>query len=674
MYGEYNECCAIDCTAVRKGCTHVQKQWVTAGIVGDGRLLATVSKQGELERVFWPTIDDAQQVNEFRMGLRIGGGALRILHEQEQVCGQTYEEGTNILQTMYALSDVRLTVTQLDYAVPTRNVLVRTWRIHNEGSSRQDVLGYTHTRMHVGGHRQGNAVRAAVAAQVMFHYRKDVTIGIASDRPWFGYQAGNTDAALESVKLWGQGETLGDDAAVAYSLGHIEPGQTAEWTVTLCFGSSQHDVTAQVHAWRDSGADVWLQETRAHWQRHLAQGTVIATGDAEIDRVYTRSLLAFGLLTDAVHGGLIAAPEFDPDYIRCGGYGYCWGRDAAYIATAITKAGYADVSDRFYDWVVRAQDADGKWDHRHYMNGTLAPSWGFQVDEPASILWGMWQQYQATKDKAFLARMWGSLQRGADFLVAFVDPVTGLPRESMDLWEERFAQHTYSAGAVCAALRAAVSAAHELGISQIVWGAWQTAADTIAAATSSRLWNAERQCLLRGTRLHVGGGHSGPRVDVEVDEMGYERWVQHEDPVVDASLLGLSYPFAVIAPDDPRAVQTAQAVREHLWTPGVGGIRRYENDTYIGGNPWILTTLWLGLEALGRDDVQTAQEMLAWATEHRTALDLLPEQIDRVTGETAWVVPLTWSHAMFVLLVHGLAECNVYTTMGKRSEPQPTRS
>jgi len=46
---------------------------------------------------------------------------------------------------------------------------------------------------------------------------------------------------------------------------------------------------------------------------------------------------------------------------------------------------------------------------------------------------------------------------------------------------------------------------------------------------------------------------------------------------------------------------------------------------------------------------------MRWAIDRQTPFGLLPEQVDRNTGEPAWVVPLTWPHAMFILAVRMLA-------------------
>jgi oligosaccharide amylase len=371
--------------------------------------------------------------------------------------------------------------------------------------------------------------------------------------------------------------------------------------------------------------------------------------------MYRRSLLVFSLMADSVHGGLIAAPEFDPFFTRCGGYGYCWGRDAGYITTAIDKAGYTDIGRKFYEWAIRVQEADGSWDHRHYMNGDLAPAWGYQADEPASILWGMWQHYLMTQDEEFLRECWSSMQRGANHLLSTIDPESGFPLPSRDLWEERYGQHTYSSAAVAAALLAVADAAHHLGELEQA-DKYREAGEKIRFAIE-KLFNPEKNCWYRGISLQISREEfekqkkAGKSVRICQDQHGYERYVADYDPVVDASLLGLSYPFELFEANHPAVVATADAVRRLCTQPEIGGIRRYENDHYAGGNPWVLCTLWYALDAQRRGETAKVKEALEWVLQNQTSTGLLPEQVDKENGGPAWVVPLTWSHAMFVLTI-----------------------
>jgi GH15 family glucan-1,4-alpha-glucosidase len=126
------------------------------------------------------------------------------------------------------------------------------------------------------------------------------------------------------------------------------------------------------------------------------------------------------------------------------------------------------------------------------------------------------------------------------------------------------------------------------------------------------------------------------------------------DARIDAALLGLAYPFAVLAPNNKKMAATAQAIEEKLRNLNTGGIHRYEGDTYRGGNPWLITTLWLAIYYCIAGNHSRAEELYRWSLAQANQHLLLPEQADKHTGGPAWVMPLNWSHAMFVLVHQAL--------------------
>jgi GH15 family glucan-1,4-alpha-glucosidase len=130
-------------------------------------------------------------------------------------------------------------------------------------------------------------------------------------------------------------------------------------------------------------------------------------------------------------------------------------------------------------------------------------------------------------------------------------------------------------------------------------------------------------------------------------EMGQGRW----DEFADVSLLGLIAPFAIVHPRHPAAETLIEEIHTKLWSRPHGGLLRYEWDTYRGGNPWILTTLWLGGVELMRGREAEARECFQWVMSKQTAQGMLAEQVSRESGQSVWVIPLAWSHAMFLLFV-----------------------
>lgn len=506
------------------------------------------------------------------------------------------------------------------------------------------------------------------------------------------------------------------DGALAWQSGALQPGGTWQTTVYISLGSSKQKALTALAAARGQGAgalekaaveawDDWLRQSDACCSRTTAQtpghghaaaktrisarlatgftGSSPALGEETADdistqttslplaeanettltpasvreRLWQRSLVVMRLMADDT-GGIIAAPEFDPNRQWCGGYGYCWGRDAAYIVHALDVAGRHDMAAAFYKWAARVQEPSGVWYQRYWVTGEVGPSWGLiQIDETGSILWGLWQHIEMTGNDQLLRDLWPCIEKGAGFLIRFRDPETGLLQASWDLWEERYGIHTYSCAAVYGGLSGAARLAHRLGQAEQAQ-VWQGVADELQAAVMEHCWSGLHNRFLRSINLRVPEWTRHDRVlGGRVRELPpppghlYPEYAIPDDATVDASLLGLAVPFALCRPDDPRIVTTVEAIERDLMRSPAGGVMRYAGDHYRGGNPWVLCTLWLAQYYIVTNKRSKAEQLLDWAETHCTALDLLPEQVDRNTGAPAWVVPLTWSHAMYILTV-----------------------
>jgi oligosaccharide amylase len=373
--------------------------------------------------------------------------------------------------------------------------------------------------------------------------------------------------------------------------------------------------------------------------------------------IYERSLLTLKLLSDRETGAIIAAPEFDRERESCGGYGYCWGRDGAFNAYAMGLAGMLEEAEAFFEFASRTQEPDGVWLHRHYASGELAPSWGLvQIDETGAIIWAAHEHFKMTGSREFLRGMWDSIRRGAAYLAGAIDEETGLPLPSFELWEEQLCESIYSAAAVAGGLRAAAGCARALGKDGEV-RAWYGRAGQMREAIVRVLWDPKARSFLKSVKKsitepefneRVAAGDSDCYIEL-ADGQAYPEYIQQQDHTTDSSLLGLAFPFRVLAPGDNMMKHAAVAVATRLWSPKAGGIMRYEGDHYVGGNPWILTTLWLAIYYLEAGETAKAVRLIRWAIDHSTESALLTEQVDKRTGKPIWAIPLGWSHAMYVI-------------------------
>jgi len=644
-----------------------KKPYLIDAVIGNSRILASLGRNGRMYRLWWPHIDTPQHLDEMRAGIRLEGVERTDWFDSAEAGwthAASYVKGTNVFEVTATCKRLPISVKTTDFAAPGENFLVRDFTFTNMGDAPVSFAFVYYSSVHAEEISRAQTTQFVASDEALDHFHKRIHVAVGSSVACCAYQAGAAWGNAQSSSLNGSVIDMQPDGALSWTVADLAPSATVSIPVYVALGHSQPEaLDALRKAKRTSAAD-WADQTVRYWRELLASAKPCPVDHEAIRELYERSLLAMRLMADERTGAIIAAPEADEMFARCGGYGFCWGRDAAFITTALDKAGWLDMSDRFYAWTLTAQEADGSWQQRHYHDGSLAPSWGLQIDEGASILWGMKQHYDvlpAGSKAGFLASVRDAVIRGADFLADYVDTETGLPLPSHDLWEERIGEHSYSAAAVFAGLTAAAEMASVLG-EPVRAEKWRDVADSIRHNLLTSCWDEQRHTFLRGLKLQVNRSDYEDALRRNVlaaelhDGKGYMKYVLEQDRIIDVSLLGISVPFGAIEPGHPHMADTADAIERALTVPGVGGIKRYENDAYIGGNPWILTTLWLAQYRIASGRPELALPLIDWAVRHRTEFGLLPEQIDKTTGATAWIVPLTWSHAMFILAVHMLAD------------------
>jgi len=127
------------------------------------------------------------------------------------------------------------------------------------------------------------------------------------------------------------------------------------------------------------------------------------------------------------------------------------------------------------------------------------------------------------------------------------------------------------------------------------------------------------------------------------------------DEKIDASMLGLVYPFESIKPDDKRMKSTVKEIEKKLVING--GVHRYEHDEYDGwmyesfhrkkgAGAWPLLNFWLSIYYSKLGKKKKARKYFDWVVDRVD--DYIPEQIFDNDIQVS-VSPLAWSHVMFLI-------------------------
>jgi GH15 family glucan-1,4-alpha-glucosidase len=149
------------------------------------------------------------------------------------------------------------------------------------------------------------------------------------------------------------------------------------------------------------------------------------------------------LAGQATSGAYSAAPTF-PQYRD-----FCWFRDGAFIAEAMSRIGEKQSAEQFFDWcaeIVR-RDRSGPWDSRYRLDGSIDPvAWWphRQFDGLGLWVWAM----ENHVERHHVASRWGD---AAEATQSFL--IENWNEPCHDWWEERNGVHAATLGCIWAALR-----------------------------------------------------------------------------------------------------------------------------------------------------------------------------------------------------------------------------
>lgn len=621
-----------------------------------------MGSKGEIFGFFYPRRDYAQNMEDSVACIH-DGSHLMWTNSFEWTAKQEYLEDTDIVSTELS-HESGLKISILDFIHPEAPFLVRKYRI----SSTRGFHGkfFYYMNLDAGEMEKKNAAFCDPDEKLFVQYWRDFHIGLTGVPGFDDWQVGkmmgtiwwmNAKYDMEDGVLQKNREDIGKlNSAVGWDL-NIKKNGSSEITVLIGAAKGRTQLYKRMHEICSQKIDDMFENTKDNCITWLSGRNVLSLSGMNNDKTtqktlldaYNRSLLTLKLLNDPKHGSFIAAPEFDSNFEMCGGYGFCWNRDASEVLASLLHSGYPGYCEHFLNWCKSTQFSDGSWFQRYWIDGNIAPAWcnfknTTQIDETGSTLQLMdiyYQSIEGVKKADFLYGMWVTVLHGAEYLMK--RSANGLHEPCIDLWETFPGIFSYTNASVYAGLLSAAHLAEEYDESGLA-KRWSKRAETIKKNTLEKLW---------------------------IDEGYFAKGIIDEklDTTVDVSILGTFVPFNMLNPQNPDErdmIYTIIAtIEEKLKSKinGYYGIRRYENDNYIGGNPWIVATLWLsktmlslantlndekGTEKERQQFIEKAVEYIKWSTRGTTSTGLLPEQVDKHNGQPAWAIPLGWSCSLMI--------------------------
>lgn len=398
---------------------------------------------------------------------------------------------------------------------------------------------------------------------------------------------------------------------------------------------------------REDGLMTRMEVTARWWHEWMQPARVTAEKIAPQHRKnFLHSMMIIKSQIDK-RGAVIASTDTTMLNYSRDAYAYCWPRDGAFVLWPLIRMGYIDEAYRFFEFCKRGLHPNGYLMHKYQADGAMGSSWHpyvqaggvvappIQEDETALVLFVFAQYYQMRPDSSLIKDFYTSMvQPMANFLVEYIEPITGLPKPSYDLWEQSFLTTTYTTSVVHAALLAASDLA-DIAVDPDNAVKWRAAAGDILSAAHKHLYNDERKSFYKGLIIKDGQ--------------------IVKDGSIDCSSAFGAFMFGLFPSDSTEVTSSIETIKQLFGVnQGALGLPRYENDDYrrtnpnVTGNYWFITSLWLAQYYSEQGDGEQALKILDWVKDHSLHTGMMSEQMDPVTEEIISPAPLTWTHAEYI--------------------------
>lgn len=638
--------------------------------IGNGSLLVGLDYRGQVRDLYYPHVGEANHVSGasgnfvHRIGVFVDGSLSWLDSSDWQIT--IGADDTTAIGNMVAINTkIGVELRSRDAIHNEENVFLRHFTLVNLSAETREVKLFFSQQFRISESRRGDTAFYDPRVKAIIHYKGNATflvnatingkqfteynIGLFGIEGKEGTFMDALDGALEKNPI--EHGSVDSVIGVAATLAPSTSAEVFYWIV--CAGTVPGVHTLDEYVLEESPERL-IASTEAYWKAWLEK----EPRDLSILPEALRTLYNRSLITMRVHadndGGIIASSDTDMLHHGRDTYSYVWPRDAAVIATALDISGYHDAAHRFFMFVSRMIEPGGYLMHKYRTDGVLGSSWHpwmqhgvpqlpIQEDETAATIVALWQYYDRGRDLEFIESLYNPyIEPAARFMCEYIEPTTGLPQASYDLWEEKYGTSTYTAASVYAALMAASRFAMMLGKEDDA-RTYQAIAQRMQSAIATVLYDESLGMFVKSVKHDEEGN------------LTYDRTLDT------SSFYGL-IAFDVFDINDPKITTSAKTVQNKLQVyANSKGYIRYENDAYYRmrdadtPNPWVITTLWMAQyeikKATKLTHLKEPLELLEWTCSHATTGGVLAEQMHPNTREHLSTAPLTWSHAEYVLTV-----------------------
>ena len=430
-------------------------------VLGNGNILVGFDRNGLLRDFYFPYAGLENHVgsgNTHKIGVWVdgelswfgsgGGWDIEIGYVNETMAASIKAKNEKL----------KVAIEFLDIVYNEKNIFLRNAKVKNLGDKKREIRVFFNQQFQISETSHADTVYFNPTVNALIHYkgrRVFLVGGQHGDKFFDDYSAGifkiegkegtwkDAEDGLLSKNPIEHGSV---DSTLGFYL-NIEASQETSVNYWVAVGETFREVSGLQSYILAKGPDHLLETTQDFWKAWVNKYKFTFYGlDDSVVSQFKKSLLIIRTHCDN-NGGILASGDSDNFRYGRDTYAYVWPRDGAFVASALDRAGYFDISHRFYDFCNQVLTEDGYLLHKYQPDKSFGSSWhpwikngksqlAIQEDETAVLLCSLWEHYKKSKDLEFIESIYNSfIKRSADFMTRYREGfTTNLPYVSYDLW------------------------------------------------------------------------------------------------------------------------------------------------------------------------------------------------------------------------------------------------
>lgn len=301
-------------------------KYINDALIGNGKMLASYSKRGELLRIVYPTVDYKQNINFFHVGMKINDSDIIYLHDDiNNRYKQNYIENTNILSTDIENTYFNLNIKQIDFVTIKKDVIIKQYILKNNNIIDMNINFLVHSALIS---NVNNPVSARIFDDALLQYSHDNVFAIFSDRKISSKQIHNSKENIRSGNIYGKDYIgMASDSSISYDLGYLKPGEEKKICIYIyakrnTFENSFEEIANDIDELKKCDLEKEYNNVKKYWEKYVEKYYSLKGKEynEKVYKIYKRTILLFPLLTNKETGGIIAGMETDEKRENSGGY------------------------------------------------------------------------------------------------------------------------------------------------------------------------------------------------------------------------------------------------------------------------------------------------------------------------------------------------------------------